>query len=116
MLLLKENFNEDATEHAPFFRIRPVDGVREYYINKDHNFFKKIWMNPRCDDFMKESLKLLISAIGESSLGAADDGKRWYFTEMTEWSRHLHITADTFVEKFNLDNEKDDNFDDDLPN
>ena len=50
-------------------------------------------MNPRCDDFMKESLKLVISAIGESSLGAADDGKRWYFTEMTEWSRHLHVTS-----------------------
>ena len=73
----REFYYEDATEHAPFFRIRPVDGVREYYINKDHNFFKKIWMNPRCDDFMKESLKLLISAIGESSLGAADDAEEF---------------------------------------
>ncbi len=111
----KRNFDyEEKGEHAPFFRCEPVGGVRNYWINKDHNFFKKIWMNPRCDDFMKESLKLMISAIGESSLGAADEGKRWYFTEMTEWSRHLHVTADTFVEKFNLD--RDDDFDDKLPN
>ena len=111
----KRNFNyEEAGEHAPFFRCNPVGGVREYFINKDHNFFKKIWMNPRCDDFMKESLKLLISAIGESSLGAADEGKRWYFTEMTEWSRHLHVTADTFVEKFNLEDVQE--LDDKLPN
>ena len=69
-------------------------------------------MNPRCDDFMKESLKLVISAIGESSLGAADEGRRWYFTEMTEWSRHLHVTSSNFVEKFDLGNDMDD----ELPN
>ena len=61
---------------------------------------------------MKESLKLVISAIGESSLGAADEGRRWYFTEMTEWSRHLHVTSSNFVEKFDLGNDMDDQ----LPN
>ena len=42
------------------------------------------------------------------------DAKRWYFTEMTEWSRHLHVTADTFVEKFNLEDVQE--LDDKLPN
>ena len=109
----KRNFDfEEKGEHAPFFRCEPVGGVRNYWINKDHNFFKKLWMNPRCDDFMKESLKLVISAIGEASLGAADEGRRWYFTEMTEWSRHLHVTSSNFVEKFDLGNDMDDQ----LPN
>ena len=33
---------------------------------------------------------------------------------MTEWSRHLHVTADTFVEKFNLEDVQE--LDDKLPN
>ena len=32
-------------------------------------------MNPRCDDFMKESLKLVISAIGEASLEQPTKGE-----------------------------------------
>ena len=59
-------------------------------------------------------LKLIISAIGEASLGATDEAKRWYFTEMDEWSKNLHITTDTFVEKFDLNNT--DSLDDTLPN
>lgn len=104
---------EEKDEHSPFFRIEPIAGVRKYYINKNHNFFKKIWMNPHCTDFMRETLKLIISAIGEASLGASDEAKRWYFEEMSQWSRHLHVTTDTFVEKNEL-NDKD--LDDPLPN
>ena len=104
---------EEKDEHSPFFRIEPIGGVRKYFINKNHNFFKKIWVNPHCTDFMRETLKLLMSAIGEASLGASDEAKRWYFEEMSQWSRHLHVTTDTFVEKNDL-TEKD--LDDQLPN
>ena len=112
---------EEKDEHSPFFRIEPVGGVRKYYLNKNHNFFKKIWMNPLCTDFMKESLKLVISAIGETSLGASDDARRWYFEEISQWSRHLHVTTDTFVEKNDLKDEEEniienEDFDDKLPN
>ena len=62
---------------------------------------------------MRETLKLLMSAIGEASLGDSDEAKRWYFEEMSQWSRHLHVTTDTFVEKNDL-TEKD--LDDQLPN
>ena len=37
---------EDKDEHSPFFRVHPVGGVREYYINRGHNFYKKIWNIP----------------------------------------------------------------------
>ncbi len=107
-------FEDDKTSTQPFFRIHPVGGVRYYYINKNHNFHKKIWINPNTTDFMRESMKLIISAIGEASLGATDEAKRWYFTEMDEWSKNLHITTDTFVEKFDLNNSDD--LDDTLPN
>ena len=112
---------EEKDEHSPFFRIEPVGGVRKYFLNKNHNFFKKIWMNPLCTDFMKESLKLIISAIGETSLGASDDARRWYFEEISQWSRHLHVTTDTFVEKNDLKDEEEniienEDFDDKLPN
>lgn len=110
----KRNFEfEEKDEHSPFFRIEPIAGVRNYYINKNHNFFKKIWMNSQCNDFMKESLKLIMSAIGESSLGASDAARLWYYEEMSEWSRNLHVTTDKFISDNDL---QDDNLDDDLPN
>ena len=110
----KRNFEfEEKDEHSPFFRIEPIAGVRNYYINKNHNFFKKIWMNSQCNDFMKESLKLIMSAIGESSLGASDAARLWYFEEMSEWSRNLHVTTDRFISDNDL---QDNNLDDDLPN
>ena len=40
---------------------------------------------------MKETLKLIMSAIGESSLGATDDARRWYSKELSEWSRNFFI-------------------------
>ena len=108
---------EDKDEHSPFFRVHPVGGVREYYINRGHNFYKKIWTNPNCTDFMKETLKLIMSSIGEASLGASDDARRWYFEEMSQWSRHLHMTSDLFVEKNNLDDKGqiDPELDDKIP-
>tara|TARA_Y100000816_G_C26097682_1_gene581187 strand:+ start:519 stop:2345 length:1827 start_codon:yes stop_codon:yes gene_type:complete len=112
---------EEKDEHSPFFRVEPIAGVRKYYLNKNHNFFKKIWMNPLCTDFMRETLKLMISAIGETQLGAADDARKWYFEEIYQWSRHLHITTDAFVEKNDLNDEEEEiidneSFDDPLPN
>ena len=111
---------EDTSEFNPFFRVKPIGSVREFYINKNHNFYKKIWLNPRCSDFMKETLKLIMSAIGESSLGATDDARRWYSKELAEWSNLLHLSTDLFSEKNNLDTEpdinQDNNLDDDLPN
>ena len=104
---------EDKDEHSPFFRIEPILGVRNYYINRSHNFYKKIWTNPLCTGFMKESLKLIMSAIGESSLGASDAARIWYYEEMSEWSRNLHVTSDKFIEKNQLEEE---DFDDSLPN
>ena len=93
--------------NAPFFRVVPVGGKREYYINQDHSFFTKIWMNPRSNEFMRESLKLVIAAIGDEYVGAVEDGKRWYNYEMVEWSRNLNNSSDQFIEKFNLDRKED---------
>ena len=70
--------------------------------------FKKIWMNPRSNEFMRESLKLVIAAIGDEYVGAVEDGKRWYNYEMVEWSRNLNNSSDQFIEKFNLDRKEDD--------
>ena len=63
----------------------------------------------------------MISAIGETQLGAADDARKWYFEEIYQWSRHLHITTDAFVEKNDLNDEEEEiidneSFDDPLPN
>ena len=106
---------ENLGEHSPFFRIEPIAGVRLVTINQDHNFFKRIWSNTRCTSFMKQILELLIFAIGESSLGASSDARRWYYVEMTEWSKNLHLWTDKLFE----DNDYDDtseNLDDKLPN
>ena len=95
---------ESAGEFAPFFRVVPIGNSTEYYINEDHNFFKNIWMNERANPFMRESMKLLIAAIGQGYIGAQGDSKRWYTYELTEWSKNLGYSSDHFVEKFNLNN------------
>ena len=82
---------EKLGEHSPFFKIEPIAGVREVTINQDHNFFKRVWSNTRCTSFMKQILELLMFAIGESSLGASSDAKRWYYTE--------HIKIYTLTDK-----------------
>lgn len=85
---------EDNLPGAPFFRVEQLGGQKRLYINKDHRFYKDIYMGPNSTSMLRYNLEVLLFVIGECELSSEDERKLFYQTEKQEWSKNLNIALD----------------------
>lgn len=83
---------------GPFFRVELIGGVLTLFLNQKHRFFSDVFMSPDASERTRNSLKLLLMAIGWCMEEATDDARLTYKVEIPEWSKRLDVMLDILAE------------------
>lgn len=95
----KYKITHESVEGAPFFRMEVVGPQTRVVINQKHPFYTDLYAGPQSTPQLKNTLDLMLYAIGSCELETTGTKELFYQTERFQWSQRLNILLGMLDEK-----------------
>ena len=76
-------------ETAPFYDVQTKEATVIIIINQDHAFYTYLFGHPNTGDRNRQSLELIIGALGSCEATSGENTKQFYRNQRVEWSRKI---------------------------